>query len=865
MSLSALLSRWRTEPRIFENITEWRSFPARAAQFVPLPGDLHPYLSQALLNRGYRTLYSHQRTAWELVKKGLHPVIVTGTASGKTLAYNLPVLNHLLQNPEARSLYVFPTKALAQDQVEALHLLLDPENQSQSIGAASPVPVAVYDGDTPSNARPTIRAVARLVITNPDMLHAGILPHHAAWSSFFQNLHFVVIDEMHTYRGVFGSHIANLLRRLKRVARFYGSRPQFILTSATIANPLELAERLVEEPVSLIDEDGAPRGPRHFLVYNPPIVDPSLGLRRSALLETVNLAEDLLHYDVQTIVFGRARRTVEIILTYMHKTAELGNLPGIADESGEQIDEIRGYRSGYLPKQRREIERGLRRGEVRAVVATNALELGVDIGGMGAAILAGYPGTIASTWQQVGRAGRSDEASLALLVTTANPLDQFLANHPSYFFSRSPEHALINPDNILILLAHLRCAAFELPFKPDETFGMLPKDQLDEFLEFLMNSGVLHLSGDKYFWMSDTYPAESVSLRSASANRVILQTVGDQSPVTLGVIDIESAPYLVHPQAIYLHEAQTYHVDELDLDRMIAKLRPVEVDYYTESRSETTVALLKMLDEKETTSAGKPVATISYGDIDVTTQVVGYRKVKWFTHEVLGLGELSLPPTNLLTTGYWLSLKDQIVEDLRQEGLWLNDPNQYGPNWNAQKELARARDGYRCQMCNAVEHKRAHDVHHKIPFRAFSNYLEANRLENLITLCPVCHRKAELAVRMRSGLSGVAYALGNLAPFFLMCDSRDLGVHSDPHSQLAGGKPAVVIFDLIPAGIGFSQRLFEMHEELVSRAKELVRACECTDGCPSCIGPAGERGYGGKREALAILEKILGEDPRNQA
>jgi DEAD/DEAH box helicase domain-containing protein len=853
MSLSVLLNAWQTDPNIASNIAAWRTSPTRPAQFVPFPDDLHPALVDALRARGISALYTHQATAWQRVQAGQHPVVVTGTASGKTLCYNLPVLDRLLRDPKARALYLFPTKALAQDQKDALRQLIVVSKEEPTLR------IATYDGDTPTQARPAIRATARLVISNPDMLHTGVLPHHTLWADFFHHLQFVVIDEMHAYRGVFGSHVANVLRRLKRIARFYGSSPQFILTSATIANPIELAEQLIEEPVALVDDDGAARGARHFLIYNPPVVNRDIGLRRSALLESVRLAGDLLQHDVQTIVFAQARRTVELILRYLRRS-----LPSPANGRGAGGEgPIRGYRSGYLPRQRREIERGLREGRVRAVVATNALELGIDIGSMGAAMLAGYPGTIAGTWQQAGRAGRQQEASLAALVTSANPLDQFLARHPDYFFDRSPEQALINPDNLLILLGHLRCAAFELPFRVGESFGRVEWARVAEFLQFLQEAGVLHPSGDKYFWMADQYPAGDISLRSASSEVVVLQTRDGDEWTTIGQVDHASAHWMVHPGAVYLHEGQAYLVEELDLAQHIARLRTADVDYYTQPRRETTVRLLEKLSQIETCGATK-----AHGEIAVTTQVIGFHKVRWFTHEQLGVGEVSLPPAELQTTGYWLALTEETVARLRDEGMWTNDPNDYGPNWPAQRDRARARDGYRCQSCGAPEEGgvlsgtkgsskgRAHHVHHKIPFRAFASHRQANQLSNLVTLCPHCHRRAELAVRMRSGLAGLAFALGHLAPLFLMCDARDMGVHSDPQSPLANGQPAVVIYDQVPAGIGFSERLFELHDELMSRAYELVVACECADGCPSCVGPAGEEGLGGKREALALLETL---------
>ena len=844
MSVSTLLSAWKSDPGIASNIAAWRTLPARPAQYVPFPPGVHPALVSALRGRGVGELYTHQATSWQHVQAGRHVIVVTGTASGKTLCYNLPILDRLLRDPGARALYLFPTKALAQDQMTSLRQL------SAAWAGERAVHAATYDGDTPSGARPSVRGSARIVISNPDMLHAGTLPHHTRWAGFFEHLQFVVIDEAHTYRGVFGSHVANVLRRLKRIARFYGSSPQFILTSATIGNPLDLAERLVEEPVVLVDDDGAAQDTRHFMIYNPPVVNPDVGLRRSTLLESVRLAERSLLHGVQTIVFARARPAVELTLRYLRRAVP------------ELERAVRGYRSGYLPRQRREIERGLRAGRVRAVVATNALELGIDIGGMGAALLAGYPGTIAATWQQAGRAGRrpSDEpgeggASVAVLIVSPGPLEQFLAHHPEYFFGRSPEQALINADNLLILLGHLGCAAFELPFQAGEGFGRVNGVRVGEFLRVLLESGKLYHSGGRYYWMANQYPAADISLRSASPETVVLQERRDEDAVpeaggsTIGQVDLSSAHWMVHPGAVYLHEGRMYLVEDLDLERHIATLHATEVDYYTQARSETTVQLVERLGTAETHGATK-----SYGEISVTSQVIGYRKVRWYTHEQLGLEDLSLPPSTLMTTGYWLTPTDGTVSQLRDKGLWANDPNAYGLNWAEQRERARARDAYRCQNCGLAEQGRTHHVHHKVPFRAFESYREANLLPNLITLCPRCHSRVELAVRMRSGLSGLAFVLGHLAPLYLMCDARDVGVHSDPQSPLSESRPAVAIYDQVPAGIGFSERLFELHEEMMRRGHELVQGCACADGCPSCVGPAGEEGIGGKAETLALLE-----------
>jgi DEAD/DEAH box helicase domain-containing protein len=815
-------------------------------------------LCEALNAQGIRALYTHQIQSWLHAKNGDNFVVVTGTASGKTLCYNLPVLDCLLRDDHARALYLFPTKALAQDQLSGLIRLLG-EQASKSgtegtIGNSPPdaspaFSPGIYDGDTPAHLRPSIRSSARLLLSNPDMLHTGILPHHTGWAAFFQNLRFVVIDELHTYRGVFGSHVANVIRRLKRIASHYGSRPQFILTSATIANPVELAEWLVEEPINLLDDDGSARGPRHIILYNPPIVNEELGIRRGTLSECTRLAEDLLQYNVQTILFAQTRRGVEILLRGLRERENGGKgSNGQSDHSSpDSRFPVRGYRSGYLPNHRREIERGLRDGSVRAVTATNALELGIDIGGMGASILAGYPGTIASTRQQIGRAGRGSEPSLAVLVASQNPLDQYLIHHPEFFFDRSPERALVNPDHLLILLGHLRCAAFELPFMDGESYGTVEPDRLNEFLNFLREEGVLHHSKDRFFWMAEQYPAQAVSLRSASPDTVVLHT----DDKTVGIVDVPSAAWMVHPGAVYLHEGQIYLVETLDLDENRARLNLADPDYYTDPRRETTVALVEKLGEAVIPGGGK-----AHGEITVTTQVTGFRKIRWGTGENLGFEPLDLPPSTLQTTGYWLALGDETVEKLKEEGLWLNTPNNYGPGWTELTRFVRARDGFHCQMCGVLEKDRAHDVHHKTPFKSFASPEQANRLENLTTLCPACHKRAEAAVRIRSGLAGLSFLLVNLAPLFLMCDPRDLGVHADPQSPLAEGKPAVALYDQVPAGIGFSARLFDVHNELLQRAFEVVSTCPCTDGCPSCVGPGGEGGSGGKKETGAILAAL---------
>ena len=824
--LAEVLAQWARDPSIAPHVAAQRVLPPRAAQTAPLPPELHPALRDALHRQGIRALYRHQALAWEAARRGAHLMLTTPTASGKSLAYHLPVLHTLLTDPTARALYLFPTKALAHDQENALRRLWP--GPPQALGA--------YDGDTPTHQRPAVRQGARLLLSNPDMLHAGILPRHPQWEAFFAHLRFVVLDEAHIYRGVFGSHVANVLRRLRRVARFYGAQPQFLLASATIANPAPLAQRLLEAPVTLIAENGAPQGERHIWLYNPPLVNPDLGLRANPHAEAVRLAADLHRHGVQTILFERSRRGVEFTLTALRQ--RLG-----ADPT------VRGYRSGYRPAERRAIEAGLRAGEVRTVVTTNALELGIDIGGLDAALLVGYPGTIAATRQQMGRAGRTLRPALAVLVASPDPIDQYLCQHPETLLDRPPEAALLNPDNPAILLEHLRCAAYEIPFQPHEGFGALPPAAVEPLLQALTEAGELSAYGERRFWAGAGSPAQHISLRTTTARRVVLQvrtSTGEEIP--LGEVDEPSALWMVHPQAIYLHQGETYRVLDLDLENHRALLEPAPPEYFTEPLKETQIELVAEQGRRQTT-----LGEVAHGEVLLTTQVVGYRKIHWATRTVLGQEPLDLPPQQMLTTAYWLTLHPQAVETLRRQGVWRNDPNDYGPEWPRLREQIRARDGYRCRICGAPEGQRAHEVHHIVPFRLFADPREANRPENLITLCPTCHRRAETAVRVRSGLAGLAYLLHHLAPLFVMSDRTDLGAVVDARSPLGRGQPTVILHETTPGGVGLAAHLYEVHEALIRAAQERIQTCPCQDGCPSCTGPGGPHGQGSKAETLALL------------
>jgi DEAD/DEAH box helicase domain-containing protein len=748
-------------------VTAVRRLPAMAARFAPFPDDLDPRLRAAFERRGVQQLYSHQAEAFAHVSAGRHLVVVTPTASGKTLCYNLPVLDAVVRDPATRALYLFPTKALAQDQMAELHELA---GAIGDVGGAA-IGVHTYDGDTPADARRTIRTRAHIVLSNPDMLHAGILPHHPRWAKLFENLRFVIIDELHAYRGVFGSHLCNVLRRLQRIARHYGSDPQFICSSATIANPQELAERLAERPFALVSESGAPRGEKFFVFINPPVVNRELGIRRSYLAETRRVAGEFLRRQQQVIVFAQSRLTTEILTTYLKEDFE--DVPGMPEK-------IRGYRGGYLPLRRREIERGLREGLVRGVVSTNALELGIDIGALDVAVLAGYPGTIAGTWQRAGRAGRRSSRSAAVLVGSSAPIDQFVVRHPSYFFDASPEHALINPDNLHILVDHVKCAAFELPFTTAETFGRI---EVQEVLAILEESGLVHRSGGaengggQWHWTSESYPADAVSLRSISSDNFVVvdQTRGS---TVIGETDFTSGPPTLHPKAIYIVEGRLYQVEKLDFEGRKAYVREVDCDYYTDAITHTRVTILDR-------AAGDSQGIAHHGEVHVVSRVVGFKKIRFYTNENVGSGELELPEQQMHTTAYWLEVPPALMAML--------------------------------------------------PFASDDR---------------------------RDGIFGLAFAMKQIAALLLMCDGRDLGLSINTGEAQAPGRdaetPRIFLYDAYPGGIGFSAPLFGMHADLLTRTRDLVAACPCDTGCPSCVGPIGETGPLAKTVSLRLLDRLLG-------
>lgn len=850
ISLDLLLQRWQRDVHFMDCVAAWHTLPPRPALLADWPSALDPRVINAVRRRGIDRLYQHQAEAVSAALAQQHITIVTATASGKTLAYNAPVLHTLLNNPTARALYLFPTKALAQDQVVAFNDL------AAALDEPSKIQAATYDGDTPQNRRKHIRESARVIVSNPDMLHVSVLPHHPRWRRFLANLRYLVIDELHTYRGAFGSHLANVLRRLWRICRFYGSDPQVICASATIANPFEHTLNILDlaEPhrLQVVDQNGAPQAEKHLIFYNPPIVDEDLAVRRGAVVTVNDLARDLLGIGAQTVIFARARLTVEVLLSYLRD---------FAAEQGWPPEQIRGYRGGYLPLERREIETGLRQGAVQGVVATNALELGVDIGGLNACLLTGYPGTIAGTWQQIGRVGRRDEASLAVFVASQSPLDQFLMQHPDFFFERRAEHARIDPDNPMIALAHLQCAAYELPFRRDEPFGRFPDPAT--YLDFLVEEGSLRQAADTYHWMGEGSPAQQVSLREAGMTNVVITVVPDGE--TIGHIDLNSAPSFVYPGAIYLHEGRTFQITNLDLHGGRADATSVVVGYYTRALQDTHIEIL----ESEEETADEMLAW-GRGLVRVTRHVTGYQQVRRYTHEVIGFGDVDLPPRSFDTSGYWVRLTEASMDALSADGILLG-PLDYGPVqlWQERRNAARARDNYMCQLCGRPESaKRQHDVHHRRPLREFLReaaargvdpagvYPEAHALDNLITLCPSCHKRAEVVVRTANAWAGLAHALENLAPLYVMCDPRDISVNADSRLDQQT-LPTITIFDNTPMGLGFADQLYDLHAQLLSDALALIRDCRCRRGCPVCVGPPPHQEANLRQETEHLLQTLI--------
>jgi DEAD/DEAH box helicase domain-containing protein len=733
-----LIKKLEDDPAFMSCVTRWEHVPAREGSYAPLPEDLDGQIRSALGDRGITRLYSHQAESYRAARDGRDFVVVTPTASGKTLCYNLAVLQSIIESPESRALYLFPTKALSQDQQSEL-------NESVMAGEL-PVKIVTYDGDTPVSLRVAARDKGQIVISNPDMLHAGVLPNHPKWIKFLRNLKYVVIDEVHTYRGIFGSHMTNLVRRLKRIASFYGSDPTFICCSATIGNPGQLANRIVEKEMLLIDRNGAPTGEKHLVLYNPPLVDRVQGIRRGVVNESQKLALMFLRAGVKTIVFSRSRVRTELIASYINKS-----LANVYNEN-ERI-RVEAYRGGYLPSERRAIERGLRDGSIHGVVSTNALELGIDIGGLDAAVLGGYPGSVASAWQQAGRAGRRTTVSLAVIVASSAPLDQYIVKHPEYFLGRAPESGFVDPDNMYVLTDHLKCAVFELPFRDRAGFP----EESDAVLEYLEEGGVIRKTGDAYYWADRSYPAEEVSLRSATSDNVIIVDTTKGRHEVIGEMDRPSAKELIFDNAIYIHRGNQFVVTQLDLENRRCYVEQTDVNYFTDALVKRDI---KVLEEDERHALAG--CSVVVGDILVRSQVAKFKKLRYRTHENVGYGEISLPEEEMHTRSVVLVFPEKTTAGAAIAQL---DTAEIGP-----------------------------------------------------------------------ALSRIGTLIRNVAPVFLLCDPRDIGVAErvrDPHFEA----PALYVYDSYPGGSGLSEAFLTRIDAILAASVELLHGCPCAEGCPSCVGP----------------------------
>lgn len=786
--VDAVVAGWLASGTVRRCLAAERLLGESSGESAPIPQDLPPGLRHALSARGIRELYSHQAEAIAAARGGRHVVVATPTASGKSLCFHLPVLEALAEEPTSSALFVYPTKALSRDQEHNLRELIGE--------AGLELPATVYDGDTPGDARRVARERCRVLLTNPDMLHAGILPNHARWAGFLQGLRYVVLDELHTYRGVFGSHMAHVIARLRRIARFHGGDPTFVTATATIGNPQEHAARLIgvrPEDVVLVDRSGAPRASRHFFLYNPPIVNEELGIRASSLKQAVNLTADLVRARVPSIVFGPSRNSVEVMLKYLR--AKVGDVAG--------PNAIMAYRGGYLPETRRGIEAGLRNGEILCVVATNALELGIDIGDLDAVVCVGYPGSVAATWQRFGRAGRRGTTSIALLVCGSDALDQYLARDPDYLLGSGAEEARVDPGNTEVLIQHLKCAAFEAPFRissagprpasPEQARGesylTLDSGETRDALEYLSSHGLVHESAGAFHWSGEAFPANNVSLRNVGwDNFVIIDVATDKS---IAELDWRAAHTMLHEQAIYQHDAEQFQVERLDYENHKAFVRKVAPDYFTTALTYRTVVVIE---ENDTAALGH--ARIGLGDVKVEEKVTGYKKIKFFTHENAGYGDVHLPEMQLHTTAFWLTLPESLVERLGAPRAAVVD---------GLRGVGRA-------------------------------------LELVSTLALMCDPR-DIGQTLGDGGGG------------------DHAPGRDPFSGRTGGfDPTVFLFDALPGGVGLAPRIYERASELLERARSLIESCDCDAGCPACVGPTDE--HGSRRAmSLSILDGLAAAPP----
>lgn len=814
--------RYRPDPDL---IVYQQEIQAVEPEFVPIPPFIDAKTKLRLAEFGISEIYRHQSEALNAVFDRNDIVVATGTSSGKSLCYQVPILRQTLNSPTGCALLIFPTKALTQDQFIALRKLL-PEFRSH---------IAVFDGDTSPNQRAGIKERARIILTNPDMLHFGMLPFHPGWARFFQNLRIVVIDEAHIYRGIFGAHAAHVFRRLNRICAYYAQTPQphqYILTSATLSNAAQLAEKLTDRTFTPILNDTSGNGERVIYFLNPPIINEEFHLRAGSIYTGARIARDLTRNDFQTLLFLSSRQSVESAVRRLRDF----DVPA------------QGYRSGYLKAERRDIEAGLKSGETGCVAATNALELGMDIGGMDAVISIGYPGSVAAFFQRIGRAGRNRRDSSFYFIPSQNPTDQYIVTHPEFVFNRGIEPALIDPDNLSILFQHLQCALFELPFSIEEKYGNLSLDETHQILDYFRSLGIAQFSNRSYYWIAPETPQRTVSLRSSGLDRITIRSEDFSGKLTkIGEIDRPSSYWMTHEGAIYFHNGKAYRIEKLDLDENYALAVPIVPTYTTKAEKKLQIDV-KETEREQSFTNGKTMI----GDVSVASQVVSYKKTDIESGEPLGVYPLTLPVETLETKAFILTLSAEFRDTLRSAGAWSNDANDYGPDWQKIRLAVIERDGNRCQICGHSDRPGYFHVHHKIPFRSFSSREKANQLENLATLCPDCHHRAEEAIRIKSGLSGFANALRQLAALFLECDENDLNLGIEPAYPAFDGRPTIFLYESIAGGLGLSQAIQDRFNPLIDAVAELIENCGCVTGCPGCVGASGEEGFGGVAEALAI-------------
>ena len=786
-----IVAELKREARWRERIVHWHETPERHGRQKDFPARMAPELIEVLRQRGVESLRAHQATAIEAALDGQDVLVATPTASGKTVCYTVPVLQRLLEtNGQARALFLYPTKALAQDQTVGLTAMIEGLGRQQGDQAFH---AFTYDGDTPPSVRRTLRDRGHMVLTNPWMLHQGILPNHSKWAELFKGLEYIIVDEVHSLSGVFGSSVANVLRRLVRIAAHYGAHPRFLASSATVREPAAHAERLFGRKVTVVDEDASPAGKRYFAVYNPPLLNPVAGLRASALEEARKVARVVCGSDHQTIFFCGRRTAVEVLTRYLKEGAK---------DMGLKPSEIRGYRGGYLPNMRREIEAGLKDGSVKVVISTNALELGIDIGALDVAVLVGYPGSQASFWQRAGRVGRRGGPSLVLQLARSEPTDQYLAAHPEYLFAAPRERLGLDPDNLVLLSEQLKCAAFELPFQRaedgtlagDPAFGQVP--DAAEVLSYLAEeSGFLMERERTFFWMADAYPAQDVSLAGGDLDNVLILEQGSER--ALGETDRESSLVTCHEGAIYQVQGVTWRIETFDHKNRRAYAKQVESDYYTEAQTDTDVRVLRLEECSRRDRADYPVAqpmplpegadafdqvgedtSVWRGEVHVTTVATLYKKIRFYTKENVGAGEIHLPPEELDTEAFMLTLSSETAAEL---GASSADG---GTAWHALGELMRS-----------------------------------------------------------------------TAPLFVRCQPSDLGLSTQVRSTHFG-RPTLVLYDRVQGGVGLSDLLLAAQRELLAACLDVVQRCACERGCPACVGPVEEVGAEGKAGVLRLLEHL---------